>query len=669
MKLINQLQRYYHTVKYFRLRQITSRFSFLLQRPFYRRFARLINWLYEMPLRPFVRYAGLRLHSLTDKKTRHVPTKSMRWLKGLDKCSRLFLSNEASKAYEKTVKALLFNTFKFLNTEIQFGSQIDWQTLQASKLWRYNLHYFDYARDLGLFYLSTGNVIASPDKIGTKQSDEAYEKFKSFAQDWIERNKIGQSEGWEAYPTSLRMVNWIFAFHIFAKEIKSEPEFHEQFLRSLFKHALFLERNLEYHICGNHLIKNGKALVFASLFFRGRDADRWYKKGTSLLWKELQEQILADGGHFERSPMYHLIVLQDYLEIYLLLRDNNRDVPSYVEDKIKSMLEFLVKILQPDGNIPLLNDSAFGIAANPQTLLAIGNTLFGQFWADSKQASFALDSSGYYVMRDKSGEKYLIVDCGKICPDYLPPHAHADTLSYELSLGNERIIIDSGVYEYASGKWRDFYRSTHAHNTVVVDGLNQSDVWGAFRAGRRAFPTEVKWIVKDDITFFEGGHDGYLRQMGILHKRKIFFVDNDFWLIFDELDGIGIHTVEEYLHFHPEIKVTCGDAIVARKSKRQLLQIIPFGKPDIQLLQGELEPIQGWYSQEFGKKEPNPVLLLRYETKLPVRIGYALFPMDVDEFSIDSLFENGQLNVKLNGTSYRIELVDNNITLQKENNV
>ena len=636
MKLINQLQRYYHTIKYLRLRQITSRFCFLLRRLFYRRFAQLVNWLY-------------------DKKSQHVSIKSMRFLKGLDECSRLFLSSEASKTYEKTAKALLSNTFNFLNTEIRFDSQIDWQVSRASKLWRYNLHYFDYAQDLGLFYQSTG-------------SDKPYGKFKSLALDWIAQNKIGKSEGWEAYPVSLKIVNWFLALHLFSEKISTDSKFYEQLLKSLFRHALFLERNLEYHICGNHLIKNGKALTFAGLFFKGREADRWYKKGTSLLWKELQEQILADGGHFERSPMYHLIVLQDYLEIYLLLRDNNRDVPSYVEDKIKSMLDFLVKILQPDRNIPLLNDSAFEVATHPKTLLEIGESLFGQFRADSKQASFALDSSGYYVMRDKSGEKYLIVDCGKICPDYLPPHAHCDTLSYELSIRNERIIVDSGVYEYTSGRWRDFYRSTRAHNTVVVDGLNQSDVWGSFRAGRRANPLDLKWMVRKNITFFEGGHDGYLKKIGVLHKRKIVFVDNDFWLIFDELDGIGTHIVEEYLHFHPEIEVTCEDAIVAKKSKRHILQIIPFGKPETRILQGELEPIQGWYSPEFGKKEPNPILLLRYEASLPVRIGYGLFPMPVEYFSIDSSFEEGQLKLKLNGISYRIELVDNDIILQKEYN-
>jgi len=585
----------------------------------------------------------------------------MRLLKGLDECT-LFLSGEASKACEKAAKALLSNTFNFLNTEIRFDSQIDWQVPQASKLWRYNLHYFDYARDLGLCYQSTlvRRAYAS-------DCNAAYEKFKSLTQDWIKRNKIGQSEGWEAYPASLRMVNWIFAFHIFAREIESDPEFHEQLLRCLFKHALFLERNLEYHICGNHLIKNSKALTFAGLFFEGRDADRWYKKGTSLLWKELQEQISFDGGHFERSPMYHLIVLQDYLESFLLLRDNNCDSPPYVVDKIKSMLDFLVKILQPDGEIPLLNDSAVGIAANPQTLLAIGNALFGQFWTDSKQASFALDSSGYYVMRDKSDEKYLVVDCGKICPDYLPPHAHADTLSYELSLGNKRIIVDSGVYEYTPGKWRDFYRSTRAHNTVVVDGLNQSDVWTSFRVARRANPLDVKWIVKENITFFEGGHDGYLKQMGVLHHRKIFFVDNSFWLIFDELSGTGEHTVDEYIHFHPKIELSIGDVIVSYKNERRLLDIIPFGQPEVKIIQGELEAIQGWYSEEFGLKEPNPVLQFRHEASLPLCIGYALFPMPVDEFSIDKI-ESRQLKLKLNNIRYSVELSDNDVILQKENN-
>jgi len=558
---------------------------------------------------------------------------------------------------EKRAEEILENKFRFLNTEIQFEREIDWRVPQASNLWRYNLHYFDYVRDLGLFYLSKG-------------SNEAYEKFKNLVQDWIERNKIGQSEGWEAYPVSLRIVNWIFAFHLFAEKINTDSEFHKRLLKSLFKHALFLERNIEYHICGNHLIKNGKALIFAGLFFKGKEADRWYKKGTSLLWKELQEQILDDGGHFERSPMYHLIVLLDYLEIYLLLQDNNRDAPSYVEDKIKSMLDFLIKILQPDGNIPFLNDSAFEIATHPKTLLEIGNSLLGQISvADSRQAFYALDSSGYYVMRDKSRGKYLIVDCGKICPDYLPPHSHADTLSYELSIGDDRIIVDSGVYEYNSGRWRDFFRSTRAHNTVVVDGLNQSDVWGSFRAGRRAFPTDVKWIVNDDVIFFEGGHDGYLKQVGVLHKRKIFFVDNNFWLIFDELSGEGTHLVEEYLHFHPDIEISTENQIVANKIGRQVVQIIPFERPEVRIVKGELEPIQGWYSLEFGNKEPNPVLILRYKVRLPIRLGYGLFPNLVDDFDIDYSFggQEGQIVLRASNEKYTIGIGNENIILRKRN--
>lgn len=634
MRLIHQFQRYYHTVKYLKTKQIIARLFSFLRRPFFRKLFRLVNWFYE-------------------KKISKVEANSIRFLRGVDECVKEWMNGRT----KERAKSALENRFNFLNIEIQFNSKIDWQASQASKLWRYNLHYFDYAPDLGLFYIDTGN-------------DKAYEKFKSLVLDWIEKNQIGQSEGWEAYPVSCRIVNWILAFHLFAEKIKTNSLFYERLLKSLFKHALFLERSIEYEILGNHLIKNGKALVFVGLFFTGEKANQWYKKGISLLRKELHEQILPDGGHFECSPMYHLIVLQDYLEVLLLLRENEQDIPSDFEDKINSQLDFLSKILHPDGEIPLLNDSGFGITPHPLNLLAIGNELLGQFDKDSGHTSYALDSSGYYVMRDKAHEKYLVVDCGKICPDYLPPHAHADTLSYELSIGNERLIVDSGVYKYASSRWRDFFRSTRAHNTVVVDGLNQSDVWGSFRVGHRAFPTDLRWIVKDDITFFEGGHDGYLKQLDILHKRRIFFIDNNFWLIFDELDGKGKHLVEEYIHFHPDLGLLIDDCRLSIEDMigRQVLQVIPFAEPEVKIVKGEEEPIQGWYSHEFGKKEPNSVLLLRYEASLPLCVGYGLFPNPVDDFDIEYSFgaQEGQIELRLNNIKYTVELVnDDNVILQK----
>jgi len=571
----------------------------------------------------------------------------------------------------------LFNDkLTFINKTLQFHKPFDWHKSElnvGTRLWKLNLNYMDYIYSLA--------YVCRSENFEKKYID----KFVSIISDWIDKNYPGLTDYykdcWNSYAISIRLVNWILSYRIIGNHLPDD--FRDKFLNSLYKQALFLENYLEYDILGNHLIKNVKALLFLGTFVRSSDADRWLNLGLKNLESQLEEQILDDGAHLELSPMYHCIVLEDLLDIYNLVKHNSlKYCQDYIsinggyfqkllQSKINWMLHWLANIVDDNGRIPLLNDSAYKIAPEFTDLCEYAEQLgFPQpkISTDRNQASFALDSSGYYVMRDKSREKYLIVDCGKIGPDYLPPHAHADTLNYELSLGNERIIVDSGIYEYTSGKWRDFYRSTRAHNTVVVDGLNQSDVWGSFRAGHRAFPTEVKWIVKDDITFFEGGHDGYLKQVGILHKRKIVFVDNDFWLIFDELDGIGMHIVEEYLHFHPEIEVTCENAIIAQKSKRHILQIMPLGKPETQILQGELEPIQGWYSPEFGKKEPNPVLLLRYEASLPVRIGYGLFPMPVEYFSIDSSFEEGQLKLKLNGISYRIELADNDITLQKEGN-
>ena len=626
MKLINQLQRYYHTVKYFRLRQITSRFRFLLRRPFYRRFARLVNRFY-------------------DGKTHHVSTKSARLLKGLDKCSRLFLSDETSKAYEKIAKALLSNTFNFLNTEIRFDSLIDWQAPQVpnlgislcsiSKLWRYNLHYFDYARDLGSFYLSS-NVIASPDKIETKQSDawieceayrnQAYKKFKSLVQDWIEQNTIGQSEGWEAYPTSLRMVNWIFAFHIFAKEIELSPEFHEQLLRSLFKHALFLERNLEYHICGNHLIKNGKALTFAGLFFKGRESYRWYKKGTSLLWKELQEQILDDGGHFELSPMYHCIVLEDLLDIYNLIKHNkistqykkncknnisNDQEPFFLllRSKINQMLDWLANIVDGKGKIPLLNDSALSIAPEFSDLCAYAEKLgFSRPKRKEDQVVFLRDS-GYCILQNKNF--CVLFDCGKIGTSYLPGHAHCDMLSFVMYYKGIPVIVDTGVYEYNEGERRDYCRSTKAHNTVMINGQEQAEIWKSFRVGYRGYPIEQQigenWI--------RCGHSGYERiKRGLRHFRKIAIFDSAV-VISDDIEGTASQKSEGFLHFAPNVNIQRQNGGLRAKIEGHELNL-EFDGASFELFESE-------YFPEFGKIEKRQSVRLFYNSD-NVRIEFKI---------------------------------------------
>ena len=182
------------------------------------------------------------------------------------------------------------NEFAFLNRSQRFSDgKVDWRSPDKDKLWRYNLHYFDYVLD----------------------QDRPRASIDALIDDWIERNPPGTPDAWEPFPVSLRIVNWV--------KLLLRPEYRERpnaaWLNSLHQQALWLERNLEKHLLANHYFKNGKALLFAGLFFAGADADRWLRKGARIVGGEIGEQILPDGGHFERSPMYHAMILEDCLDL------------------------------------------------------------------------------------------------------------------------------------------------------------------------------------------------------------------------------------------------------------------------------------------------------------------------------------------------------------------
>ena len=238
--------------------------------------------------------------------------------------------------------------FTFLNLRKDFpGSTIDWRCMEMPKLWRYNLHYFDYCLD----------------------AERPLEDRRNLIDDWIANNPLNTTDAWEPYPTSLRIVNWIKLIIGEGKEqvIKAE------WLKSLHQQALWLERNIEYHLLANHLFKNAKALVFAGLFFEGTDASRWLSKAIRLLDKQIEEQVLHDGGHFERSPMYHAMILEDCLDLLNITHDRTEARLSDIKKKLQGaagrMISYLDGMCHPDGQIALFNDAAFGIEHSPQDLI------------------------------------------------------------------------------------------------------------------------------------------------------------------------------------------------------------------------------------------------------------------------------------------------------------
>ena len=490
------------------------------------------------------------------------------------------------------------NEFRFLNTKKSFDLQrMDWTASDMSRLWRYNLHYFDYLHD----------------------QSRSRETIATLISGWVINNPPGIKDAWEPYTVSLRVVNWIKLF--------LQPEYCGHipgvWLESLYRQVCWLEKNIEYHILANHYLKNAKALFFAGMFFDGKRADRWLKLGLRILGEEAQEQFLADGGHYERSPMYHAIVVEDYLDVLNLISSSAVPITpqtiAFFKSRSAAALDFLHDIGMPDGDIPLFNDAALGIARQPVQLFEYAGRLIG--YAAPRRVEgllvVAKPESGYFVMRD--GDDMMVIDCGLIGPDYQPGHAHCDTLSYELAIGGKRTIVDSGVHDYENGELRHYARSTRAHNTLMVDEVEQSEIWSSFRVGRRAKPMHTSLEkISGRKARFSGAHDGYRHlKGGVIHHRQIEYDTEKGWVIQDELQGSGVHGFESYIHLHPDFHaVIMGKSIsVIGVAEREVACIQVVGDVNI-------SSEKSYYFPQFGVKIENTVIRLSGSGELPLQMAY-----------------------------------------------
>lgn len=355
-------------------------------------------------------------------------------------------------------------------------------------------------------------------------------------------NPIGHGNGWEPYPLSLRIGNWI-------KWALAGNPLSNLVCHSLMEQASFLSQSIEYHLLANHIFANAKALVFAGSFFRGPEASRWLAAGLGILEREVPEQILIDGGHFERSPMYHALVLEDLLDLVNLTATFPgviaETIPRHWADVSATMLAWLASMCHPDGRISFFNDSAFGVAPELNEL----NSYARRLGISSRSAG--LSESGY--IRLETDKAVVLFDAAPIGPDYQPGHAHSDTLSFELSILGRRTLVNSGTSTYENSEDRQRQRATAAHNTIRIDGQDQSETWGAFRVARRARPTQVK---TNGTTFAEAGHTGYLRlEDPVLHRRRLQLTP-DALTITDRLEARGVHELEAFFHIHPDAQVS-----------------------------------------------------------------------------------------------------------------
>ncbi|HNR33063.1 MAG TPA: heparinase II/III-family protein, partial [Candidatus Hydrogenedentes bacterium] len=281
------------------------------------------------------------------------------------------------------------------------------------------------------------------------------------------------------------------------------------------------------------------------------------------------------------------------------------------------------------GEIPLLNDAAFGIARPPAALLEEAAALLdAPELRDAPAGIVALPDTGFYVARPQPDD-FLVFDAGPVGPDYNPGHAHSDTLSFELSLGGRRVVVDSGTFSYAADPWREYCQSTRAHNTVMIDGVEQTEKWGPwhFRVARRAKPADVDWYEHEGLVVFQGSHTGYDHLPGgPRHVRRVLLIEARHWVVYDEVWGAGDHVAESFLHFHPEVTLTDDGASWRADASGHDLRVLFFGEGAVERLPATESPPQGWYCPEFGLRLPQAVLRATARGQLPLRFGWALLP-------------------------------------------
>ena len=455
--------------------------------------------------------------------------------------------------------------FTFLNLSYRFKDRVKWNFSGYGKLWTYNLTYFDYLQ----------------------QEHMTKSQGLALIYDFI-RESENIVDGMMPFPVSLRTVNWI---RFLSRHRICDPLIN----RSLYCQYQKLMKNIEYHILGNHLLENGFSLLFGAYFFHD---EKLYRKAKEILEEELDEQILSDGAHFELTPMYHLIMMQRVLDSINLIENNvwKRDtLLDKLREKASQMTGWIVAMQFKNGRLPRVNDTAEGIAFAPETLLSYAKRL------NLSIIKAKLGESGY--RKRAIGRYECLIDVGNIGPDYIPGHAHSDTFNFVLHVDSQPMIVDTGISTYENSAKRHYERSTEAHNTVVINGEDQSRVWGAFRVAQRA---KIVSLQENENTV-SATHDGY-RDQGILHTRKWEF-GLDRIRVEDTIAGGVLLDAVSYIHFYPGISVRIEGNSVITPSLRINYQGVR-----------ALEIGEYMYAETFNQTKKAPLIIAKIGRKSTMEV-------------------------------------------------
>ena len=586
-----------------------------------------------------------------------------------------------ARAYLERAEALRGRRFTYLGRTVGFPGRVDWSPGGLSDAWHLALNSLD--------ELVPAGVAAALAPTGDVRRGW-YEVATALVQEWIDGAPAGRHPTWEVPALSRRIPNLIYTHVFFAPELRAEPRPRRQLLESLYAQGEALVTGLGGRAVDRWTIHAGRALFMAGRFFDGMEARGWLEQGAAILWGQLREQVHEDGGHRDRNPAVHGLVLADYLEVLAVLQAANDDVPIWARKRVKGMADFLTRMLHPDGELSLFHGAGIGMARPVRELLATaavvlhepGLALPGDLpgvWplllvGDAgrrvhahlplrRQAAEAraLRRTGYYALPGEVGDLMLLDGASP------PPGGDAGVFGYELSVGGARMLVDAGVAGEEPEPWADYFRSTRAHNVLGVGGAEQ------IANGRLPAVTDVQWVARDGVFYFAGTHDGFARlstDLRLSHRRHVFCLPGRFWIVCDQLLGSGDWEVESFLHLHPEASLSAScqgrPCFTAARSDVAWLQIVPAGASEVRVNHGVEGPApQGWYAPRPGERRPAAVISLAHEGRAPLVLGYALLPRADGPASLAFEHDAFRLHVTLTtgGHEYGLSVVQGDVEM------
>jgi len=546
------------------------------------------------------------------------------------------------------------------------GEKIDWhldyknnQTAPLSYSKSINYRDFDKLGDIKYIWEINRHLhLVSPAKAYYLTGKQDYKNgVISQINSWMAANPYRRGVNWSSsLELGIRLISWSWVY-FFIKEL--DKDFKQKWLGCIHKHCNFISKNYSrYSSANNHLIGEAAGLFIASIVWPfEKESKMWRDKSYKILVEEIEKQNFEDGVNKEQAIAYQQFVLDFFLLAGLLGEKNGIAFPRKYWHRIERMMEYVASLMDVQGNVPNIGDADDGYAVtlsdeecfNPyRSLLATGAALFkrGDFKRKARRFDDKslwllgmegyeqfnslkeekcipikdFDQGGYFIFstfEDTEDEIKGIVDCGPLGYLSLAAHGHSDALSFILSTGGKKFLIDPGTYAYHTQiEWRDYFKGTSAHNTIRIDGVNQSVSGGNFMWLKKA---RVKLLLREsneDYDLVMGEHDGYSRLRDpVMHRRDIFFDKKNFsFKIIDKINAREKHVIEQFFHFYKDCQITkIQDNEWEIRNGGKVIQVKVDNKLCTEIVSGSVKPILGWQSERFDVKEATNTMVNRVE--------------------------------------------------------